>query len=198
MSLRILTWAWDQAPVDNPSDLLVLLALADEANELGGDCFPSLRRVAKRSRLSVGAVHKAIARLEVAGLIEVQRPATPAPDRVNRYQIITDSDRNRSRQSEQLDHAATDSTVHQVNSTPENCSRPFTPERTELFTTVHPGVNVPTDPSTNPGAPAPKSTFLPGSGNVTPINRTQRPLGPDPDTPTRIADARARLRNGIA
>jgi hypothetical protein len=193
----MLTWAWDQAPVDNPSDLLVLLALADEANELGGDCFPSLRRVAKRARLSVGAVHKAIARLEADGLIEVQRPATPAPGKVNRYQILTDGGRNRSPQGEQLDHTQGDPTVHQVNGSPENCSRPFTPERTELFTTVHPGVNVPTDPSTNPGAAAPKSSFLPGSGNVTPIDRSRRPLDPDPDTPRRIADVRARLRGAL-
>jgi hypothetical protein len=193
----MLTWAWDQAPVDNPSDLLVLLALADEANELGGDCFPSLRRVAKRARLSVGAVHKAIARLEADGLIEVKRPAKPAPGQANHYQILTDGRRNRSPQSEQLGHAEQPETVHLVNGQPENCSRPFTPERTELFTTVHPGVNVPTNPSTDPGAAAPKSSFLPGSGNVTPIDRSQRPPDRDPDTPTRIADARARLRGAL-
>ena len=194
MSLRMLTWAWDQAPVDSPSDLLVLLALADEANELGGDCWPSLRRVAKRSRLSVGAVHKAIARLEDAGLIEVQRPATPAPGKVNRYQIVTDSGRHRSLQGEQLDHAQQDSTVHQVNGHPENCSRPFTPERTEPFTTVHPGVNVPTDPTTDPAAHDPKPAFLPGSGQVTPINRVAGGWGTDPAVPNHLAAVREAMR----
>lgn len=195
MSLRMLTWAWDDAPVDNPSDLLVLLALADEANDQGGDCWPSMRRVARRARLSVGAVHKAIGRLEAAGLVTVERPKIAAPGKSNRYTLVTQR-RDSCSPHEQSTDAPRDPTVHEVNSSGENCSRPFTPERTELFTTVHPGVNVPIDPTTDPPARDPDPTFLPGSGLVAPIARLDGGwAAKDPEVPTHIGDARRRLRS---
>jgi DNA-binding transcriptional ArsR family regulator len=75
MSLRATLWALDEAPVDNPTALAVLLALADDADETGGSCYPGLRRVAARARVSVNTARSHIAKLEAAGVIDVDRPA---------------------------------------------------------------------------------------------------------------------------
>lgn len=85
MSLRCITWAFHDAPVDNPPELAVLLALADEANDDGAQCWPSIRTIAAKARMSDGGARLAIARLEAAGVVHVSRPARPAPGRVTRY-----------------------------------------------------------------------------------------------------------------
>lgn len=68
-------WAFDDADCDNALDKLVLLALADEADDNGGSCFPSIRRIAARTKMSAGAVRNHVATLEASGLIVVHRPA---------------------------------------------------------------------------------------------------------------------------
>ena len=67
MSVRALNWAFDQK-TELPVDKLVLLSLADLANE-DGQSWPSRRLLADRAMCSVDTVDRSINRLEAAGII---------------------------------------------------------------------------------------------------------------------------------
>ena len=56
MSLRALSWAWEQE-LTNPSEKLVLLAIADHAND-DGMCWPSMSHVANRCLLSTRQIQR--------------------------------------------------------------------------------------------------------------------------------------------
>lgn len=66
MSVRALTWAFDQPIFAN--EKVVLLSLADHANDCG-ECWPSINRLAQRARVSVRTVQRCLAELEDAKLI---------------------------------------------------------------------------------------------------------------------------------
>ncbi len=69
MSIRMISAAID---LDlSPSDKLILILLANNANDETGDCFPSQSYLAKRSGLSRGGVNRIIKRLETVNLIDV-------------------------------------------------------------------------------------------------------------------------------
>lgn len=70
MSVQAITWAWEREGV-TPAGKLVLLALADNANEsTGWIAWPSLTNLAKRSNLSRQGVVNALGQLEELSLIE--------------------------------------------------------------------------------------------------------------------------------
>jgi hypothetical protein len=69
VSLRATLWAYDRAPVERPTELLVLIALADEANDEGRNAFPSVARIAHRARCKPRAAKYALRALEEAGVI---------------------------------------------------------------------------------------------------------------------------------
>lgn len=75
MSIRVLSAVWDDATVGR-RDLLVLLALADHADDTGR-CYPSLDRIALKARLGRRSTIDAIKRLESSGHIEIKRNAGP-------------------------------------------------------------------------------------------------------------------------
>ena len=89
MSVRVSMWVWHdlETDVDHPM-LLVLLALADEADDNGGSCFPSLRRMAGKCRMSTSGVRQVIGRLESSGLIVVVRPDRQGRGHHNRYELL--------------------------------------------------------------------------------------------------------------
>ena len=65
MSIRLMTVVWD---IDlPPGEKLVLLALADQANDQGTQCWPSVETIAHRSGQGVRTVRRALASLEKAG-----------------------------------------------------------------------------------------------------------------------------------
>lgn len=83
MSIRLMTQVWESAPVEG-GPLLVLLALADFADERGM-CWPSVKTLARRSRMSRTHVQRILRGLETANLI-----TTKTADQgygVNRYRI---------------------------------------------------------------------------------------------------------------
>lgn len=84
MSIRALNDVWESDLFDG-STLLVLLALADYANEDGWS-WPSVGRIAQRARISTRAVRYATKALAVAGAIEIEM-ATGAHG-TNRYRIL--------------------------------------------------------------------------------------------------------------
>jgi hypothetical protein len=83
VSFRALDWAFTEAPVTNKADLLVLLVLANHANDTGL-AWPSVPRISKHSRLSERAVYYGLRRLVAAGVIQV---ASQKPGRSTRYRV---------------------------------------------------------------------------------------------------------------
>ena len=83
MSIRLMTAIWDGGLLKG-SDLLVLLALADAAND-SGYCYPSVSRLAARARIGERAVQKVLARLESEG--HITRDSTGGKGRTSRYWV---------------------------------------------------------------------------------------------------------------
>lgn len=67
MSVRAITWAWEQETT-SAGERLVLLALADHAGD-DGVCFPSTGRLSAKTRIGVSTVRLHIDRLTKRGLI---------------------------------------------------------------------------------------------------------------------------------
>lgn len=72
MSLLWMQAAWAGDPPGTPADRLVLMALADEAND-DGYCRASMRVVAEKAGVSVRAAQYAVRRLEAEGFLTVER-----------------------------------------------------------------------------------------------------------------------------
>lgn len=96
MSLRVMVAVWDGPQNIAGTDLLVLLALADHADDRGGSCYPKITRLAERCRVSDRTVQRSLRTLEQAGYIrrlsdEYLPPALQQRDRryrPNAYEII--------------------------------------------------------------------------------------------------------------
>jgi hypothetical protein len=74
MSIAILTEIW-KAPPCSGGNLLVLLAIADNANEDTWACFPSVKTIARKSAMSERNTQYCIRDLEEAGLISIREDA---------------------------------------------------------------------------------------------------------------------------
>jgi hypothetical protein len=70
MSIRVMTWAFEQRIPANIK--IVLLSLADNAND-DGYCWPSQETIAYKSSVSVRNLRRLITQLEERGLIRVER-----------------------------------------------------------------------------------------------------------------------------
>jgi hypothetical protein len=82
MSIKQLNAAW-QTQTETHTQKLVLLALADNAND-HGHCWPSVLTIAAKCQLTKQAVLKQIKGLERAGLLQTSR----ANGRSNRYILV--------------------------------------------------------------------------------------------------------------
>ncbi len=71
MSLRAHLWALDQAPVKNPTAVLVLVALADESNDDGEAACPYMDKIKQRARCSERAAQEHLRNLYRARLIDL-------------------------------------------------------------------------------------------------------------------------------
>ena len=80
---------WEHAPVTQGT-LLVLLALADAADEGTRMCFPGIARLAKFARLQERQVHNCLRELRDGGIVAVDRGKGPAG--TNLYTITRPSD----------------------------------------------------------------------------------------------------------
>lgn len=75
MSIALMTCAWRLLGL-TPTQKLVLLSLADNAND-AGECYPSIAQIVQRTALSDRAVQKTIASLQSLGLLtRISRPGT--------------------------------------------------------------------------------------------------------------------------
>ena len=89
MSIRMISAAIDlDLP---PSDKLILILLANNANDETGDCFPSQSYLAKRSGLSLGHVNRVIKRLKSEGFVDIiPQYRDDGGRRSNRYRLYMD------------------------------------------------------------------------------------------------------------
>lgn len=87
MSVRVTSWVWDHATTVGGNDLLVLLAIADHADDTGANAWPSIATLARKTRINERTVQRIIRRLTDAGHLLVR--ATTGGRRSNRYTIPT-------------------------------------------------------------------------------------------------------------
>lgn len=81
MSVRAVTWALD-ADIGAATTKLVLVILADCANDETGQCWPSMAYIGRRCQVSIKSVQRCLRRLERKGLIETDQ-------RVGRASVFT-------------------------------------------------------------------------------------------------------------
>lgn len=70
MSIEAIAWVLNHAPCDNPTQRLVLVALANHARPDGTAAFPSVATICRYTALSERAIRYHLDSLEEAGLIE--------------------------------------------------------------------------------------------------------------------------------
>lgn len=86
-----MTWVFMHSPATG-NDRLVLLAIADEADDEGLNARPGVRRIAAKSRAHVSTASRCTARLEAGGELLVLRPETRGRGRYNRYAVVMGRD----------------------------------------------------------------------------------------------------------
>lgn len=88
MSVKAIGWVWDNSQSEGAARL-VLLAIADCANASGGDAWPSVAELCRKTRLSERGVQKAIRKLTEVGELRVMR--NTGRGRTNRYRIVMET-----------------------------------------------------------------------------------------------------------
>jgi len=83
VSLKAMNWVWDHSPAAG-TELLVLLAIADNADDAGANAYPSTDTLARKTRLDTRTVQRVIRRLEERGHVAVDRGGGRA---ANRYSM---------------------------------------------------------------------------------------------------------------
>ena len=86
MSVKLMSRVWDDAPVEG-SELLLMLALADSAND-EGVCWPSQETLSRKTRINKRHVQRLLSRLAAAGMIEVSPRFAGGSQTSNSYRII--------------------------------------------------------------------------------------------------------------
>jgi hypothetical protein len=88
MSYQAVAWALD-IPRLRPAAKLVLVALAERANEKGGSCHPGFTELTRRASTSRWRINEAIHELESIGAIQVHRSRSADGKRraPNEYQL---------------------------------------------------------------------------------------------------------------
>lgn len=70
MSIEVMTWVWRNGPKD-PTARLVLLAIADHAND-DGDCYPSMAGIAEKACVTERGARGIVRRLEADGWLSTK------------------------------------------------------------------------------------------------------------------------------
>jgi len=88
MSIKIMSEVWDHATVSQGT-LLVLLALADSADERSRECWPAISSIAAKARLSDRQAQRCITELQEAGIVAVTPNAGRSGSNLYRVQEVT-------------------------------------------------------------------------------------------------------------
>lgn len=86
MSIKVMTLVWSKAPVQG-GDLLVLLALADNADD-NGNTYPGIPYIASKARMSDRNVQLCVRKMEQRGFIKIV--PNGGPSGANKYKINMD------------------------------------------------------------------------------------------------------------
>lgn len=87
VSIRTINWVLSESDAHG-FDRLVMIALADEADDNGLKCWPALRTIAAKAHVSVGAARASIDRLEEVGDLVVWRPEVTGRGNHNFYGLV--------------------------------------------------------------------------------------------------------------
>lgn len=74
MSIRLMSAVWDAETDLSRSRLLMLLAMADFANDAGEQCWPSMATLAKKTRVKEHEASMLVSLLQEGGYVEVVEP----------------------------------------------------------------------------------------------------------------------------
>lgn len=91
MSLACMVWVLYHSAAEG-NDRLVLLSIADEADDDGRNAFPGVERIADKARVHPSTAMRAVARLEATGELLVRRPDRNGRGRHNRYVVCMGRD----------------------------------------------------------------------------------------------------------
>ena len=80
----------ESAPIQNPTDLCVLYALADRASDDGTGAYPSREWIAERARVSVSTVSRRLNHLKDSGVISLGDQSLVSHYRPDRRPIVYD------------------------------------------------------------------------------------------------------------
>jgi hypothetical protein len=94
VSVQVMNWVWEHSRTSG-TEFVVLLAIADAADDDGTNGWPTIGRLARKCRLSEATVRRSIRALVELGELAVQQNAGGRWDtlpnrRPNRYQVLMD------------------------------------------------------------------------------------------------------------
>lgn len=89
MSNQVMNWVFKHSEARG-NDRLVLIALADEADDDGTNAYPSIDRLASKTRIPKRTVMRCLVRLEELEELEVHRPETRGRGKFNTYVVVMD------------------------------------------------------------------------------------------------------------
>ena len=87
MSIRVMSQVWESG-INDKGELLVMLALADFANDKG-ECWPSIGTIAQKARMTPRSVQRVCRSLEAAGALEISTATARAG--CNMYRLTPDA-----------------------------------------------------------------------------------------------------------
>lgn len=87
MSNKAQNWVYDHSE-SRGNARLVMIAIADEADDDGRGAYPSIKRIAHKARVNERTCIRAIESLEALGELEVTRPETRGRGRFNTYRVL--------------------------------------------------------------------------------------------------------------
>ena len=100
MSVKVSSWVWGLATLTDNAPLLVLLALADAAND-EGYCWHNQKTLCKKSRQSTSTARRALRKLEAMGLVTTFRRMTSKGLASNLYLLNVGAEPDHTLQSDQ-------------------------------------------------------------------------------------------------
>lgn len=87
MSIKVMNWVWEHSTAKG-SELLLLLAIADTADDRGRNAFPSIATLAGKTRMSRRTVQRLVVKLETDGHLVLRREGGR---RSNSYEIVVEN-----------------------------------------------------------------------------------------------------------
>ncbi len=88
MSIKVMNWVWEYSPAKG-TELLMLLAIADNASDDGGNAYPSVRTLARKTRMGERSVQRIVRKLAEEGHLSIKERGGRDP---NRYAVLMRSE----------------------------------------------------------------------------------------------------------